>query len=113
MATSTGKIGVYLESGRKRAFAGSIDWPGWCRSGRDEGSALTALFAYGPRYARVLQGTRLGFQAPRDASAFAVIERLPGNATTDFGAPDATPSGDSQPLDDAELRRPQAVLRAC
>lgn len=56
---------------------------------------------------------RLGFQAPDDVSAFVVVERLKGNATTDFGAPDAAPPGDTQPPDDAELRRLQAILKAC
>jgi len=60
MARPLNKIDVYLEIGKKRTFAGAIDWPGWCRSGRDEPSALQALFDYGPRYAHVLRNTRLG-----------------------------------------------------
>ena len=113
MARSSNQIDVYLEIGEKRTFAGVIDWPGWCRSGRDEGSALQALFDYGPRYARVLRAARLGFRAPADASAFAVIERLEGSATTDFGAPGVAPSSDARPVDDVELRRFQALLKAC
>ena len=113
MARSSNKIGVYLEIGKKRTFAGVIDLPGWCRSGRDEGSALQALVEYGPRYARVLHATRTGFQAPADTSAFVVIERLEGNTTTDFGAPDVVPSSDTGPVDDAELRRFQMLLKAC
>ncbi len=107
------QIEVYLEIAQKRTFAGAVEWPGWCRSGRDEASALQALFEYGPRYARVLRAARLGFRAPTEASAFAVIERLKGNATTDFGAPDAAPSSDTRPVDEAELRRFQAALKAC
>ncbi len=113
MARSSNKIDVYLEIGKKRTFAGVIDWPGWSRSGRDEGSALQALFEYGPRYARVLCAARLGFRAPADASAFAVSERLEGNATTDFGAPGLAPSSDADPVDEVELRRFQALLKAC
>ncbi len=113
MDQSSPKIDVYLEIGKKRAFAGAIDWPGWCRSGRDQASALQALFDYGPRYARVLRAAPLGFQAPAAASALAVVERLEGNATTDFGAPDLAPSGDAQPVDDAGLQRFQALLEAC
>lgn len=90
-----------------------MDWPGWCRSGRDEATALQALYDYGPRYARVLRAARLGFQAPADASAFAVVKRLEGNATTDFGAPAIAPSNDTRPVDDAELQRFQALLQAC
>ncbi|HKZ82673.1 MAG TPA: DinB family protein [Anaerolineae bacterium] len=113
MARSSNQIDVYLEIGKKRTFAGVIDWPGWSRSGRDEGSALQALFEYGPRYARVLRAARLGFRAPADASAFAVIERLEGNTTTDFGAPGVAPSSDADPVDEVELRRFQALLKAC
>jgi hypothetical protein len=113
MARAANKIDVYLEIGKKRTFAGALDWPGWCRSGRDEGTALQALLDYGPRYAGVLRPARLGFQAPADASAFAVVERLEGNPTTDFGAPAVAPSSDARPVDDAELRRFQALLEAC
>ena len=103
----------YLEIGQKRVFAGALDWPGWCRSGRDEASALQALCDYGPRYARIFQGTQLNFQPPANPSAFTVVERLPGDATTDFGAPGAIPSSDALPVDAAELQRLQALLQAC
>lgn len=113
MARSANEIDVYFEIGKKRTFAGAIDWPGWSRSGRDESSALQALVEYAPRYARVLGEARLGFQAPADTSALAVIERVEGNATTDFGAPGMAPSSDARPVDDEELRRFQALLEAC
>jgi hypothetical protein len=106
-------INVYLEVGSRRTFAAALDWPGWCRMGRDEATALQTLFEYGPRYARILRPARLGFQSPDDLSVFVVVERLKGNATTDFGAPDLAPASDTQPLDDAELRRLQALLKAC
>jgi hypothetical protein len=41
-----------------------------------------------------------------------VVERLEGNATTDFGAPDIAPSSDTKPLDEAELQRLQTLLQA-
>ncbi|MCL4298337.1 MAG: hypothetical protein KJ077_21550 [Anaerolineae bacterium] len=107
------KISVYLEIGQKRTFAGAVDWPGWCRSGRDEAAALQALLDSGPRYARILRSARLGFQAPTDESAFTVIERLEGDSTTDFGAPSIAPSSDAQPVDDAELEHLQKLLKAC
>lgn len=113
MAKSSNPLDVYLEVGKKRTFAGVIDWPGWCRMGRDEDTALQSLFDYGPRYVRVLRPARLGLQTPRTISAFTVAERLKGNATTDFGAPDLAPASDTQPLNDKELRRLQAILQAC
>src|SRR5437879_1748814 len=111
MAQSSNRVDgydVYLEIGQKRIFAGAIDWPGWCRSGRDEATALQSLFDYGPRYAQALRSARLGFRAPAGVTAFNVVERLAGSSTTDFGAPDAAPSYDKQPINDAELRWLQA-----
>ncbi|MGH2605807.1 MAG: hypothetical protein ACRDG5_04380 [Anaerolineales bacterium] len=113
MPRSSRKTRVYLEVGKKRTFAGAIDWPGWCRSGRDEGSSLQALAAYGPRYARALRPARLGFGAPANASSLAVTERLQGNATTDFGAPDASPADDAKPVESRDLRRFHAILKGC
>ena len=104
---------VYLECGKKRTFAGSLDWPGWCRQGPNEAEALVALLAYGPRYGSVLAGTRLGFVAPKDLSHLTVLERLPGTATTDFGAPGVPPTVDHNRLCDAvTLKRFEKILRA-
>lgn len=113
MAPAITKVPVYLEIGQKRTFAGALDWPGWCRSGRDEACALQALLENAPGYARVLRSTRLGFKAPTDISAFVVQERLQGNATTDFGAPGLAPAWDASPVDSTELKRLQNMLRAC
>jgi len=113
MAKASNKIDVYLESGEKRTFAGAVDWPGWCRSGPDEASALQALVDYAARYARILRAEEFAFQAPISISAFNVIERIKGNATTDFGAPDLAPSADAEPVNDADLQRFQSILKAC
>ncbi|MGH2627735.1 MAG: hypothetical protein ACRDHY_13915, partial [Anaerolineales bacterium] len=113
MARSARKVRVYLEVGKKRLFAGAVDWPGWCRSGPDERSSLLALVAYGPRYAQALRSAKLGFSAPPDVTELEVTERLPGNATTDFGAPDASPPDDARPVRNGDLRRFASILRAC
>jgi len=107
------KLEVYLELGSKRTFAAALDWPGWCRAGKDESSALQALFDYAPRYSKIIRPARLGFEAPKDIAAFEVMERLKGNATTDFGAPDIAPKIDEKPIDDEALRHIQAILKAC
>jgi hypothetical protein len=106
-------IAVYLEVAKRRVFAGALDWPGWCRSGRDEDGALDALVAYGRRYKAALGRTAHGFTLPADASALEVAERLEGDATTDFGAPGAAPASDQEPLDEAEAKRLAAILQAC
>jgi hypothetical protein len=112
MARNTDTTGVYLEVGQKRTFAGALDWPGWCRSGRDEAAALRALAEYGPRYAQVPRAAELAFHPPAEASGFAVVERLAGTNATDFGAANVAPSCDAEPLDAASLERSQALLRA-
>ncbi len=105
-------IKVYLEIGKKRTFAGAIDWPGWCRNGREEASALQALVDYGPRYGRVLHAAEIEFQPPADASALVVANRLAGNATTDFGAPAIMPEADTEPINQMELGRYRQLLMA-
>jgi hypothetical protein len=112
MASSSSKTEVYLEIGKKRVFAGAIEWPGWCRSGRDEAAALQALFDYGTRYAHLLRPAGLGFTAPTSLSDFNVIERLKGGTTTDFGAPEAAPSNNKKSVDEAELQRLKLLLEA-
>jgi len=105
-------IDVAIERGSKRAFASALAWPGWARSGRDEESALDSLLSYGPRYAVALRGARRGFRPPKDAKALVVVERLKGDATTDFGAPSIAPAVDADPVDARELRRLRTILEA-
>jgi hypothetical protein len=102
---------VYIEVGGKRAFASAADWPGWCRAGKDEPSALENLAAYAPRYAPVAKLARVDF--PKDATNFVVIERLKGNATTDFGAPGIPAKDESKPMTPKETERMVALVEAC
>jgi hypothetical protein len=107
------RIEVYLECGKKRTFAGALNWPGWCRYGRHETEALEALLEYGPKYASVLARTKLGFVAPNDLEQLVVVERLRGNATTDFGAIGIPPAVDrDRSCSAAEIKRFEKILRA-
>src|SRR5262245_11569848 len=110
MGTVARPIDVYLEIGKKRIFAGAVDWPGWCRSGRDEESALATLLDYGVRYRKDLGRAAADLRLPAELR---VVERLKGDATTDFGAPGAAPSFDDQQLADAEVDRLMRILKAC
>jgi hypothetical protein len=112
MAGNPEQTAVYLEVGRKKVFAGVLDWPGWQRAGRDEEAVLAALAAYGPRYARIFSRTRVDFVPPVGPAAFAVVERLEGTSTTDFGAPDRAPARDAEPFDEAARERSEAILAA-
>ena len=104
-------IAAYLEAGTKRVFACAYDWPGWCRSGRDEAAALAALATAAPRYSLVARAAGVVFPAPASAT-LRVVERLPGSATTDFGAPGAIASRDLEPMSVEEAARQSALLAA-
>ena len=108
----TGRIPVYLEVTSKRTFAGAIECPGWCRAGKTADDALQALVDYADRYARVIARSRLGFNAPGSVEDLEVVERLKGNATTEFGAPGVPPGADHRPLREAELNRLTTILEA-
>jgi hypothetical protein len=106
-------VDVYVEVGSKRVFAGALGWPGWCRSGRDEDAALEALTAYAPRYADAVRGMKPAFRVPRSPTVLSVVERLKGDATTDFGAPSVAPRTDAARVDAAELARLERLLASC
>ena len=105
-------IEVSLEVGAKRVFASALDWPGWCRSGKGEQLALDALATAAPRYAVV--ATEAGFPLPaHPASLMDVVERLPGSASTDFGAPGAAGAADARPQTGEDGARLAALVAAC
>jgi hypothetical protein len=106
------RLRAYLEVTPKKTFAGAVDWPGWERSGRDADAALAKLVDYGPRYARVLARSRLGFEAPGDIAELDVGERVKGTPTTEFGAPAVGPKEDAQPVDGDDLTRLTRILEA-
>ena len=104
-------IRVYLEIGEKRVFASALEWPGWTRSARDEQRALETLAAYAPRYASVPKAAHVDFAIGAKPS-FKVVERVKGNATTDFGAPGIQASSDTKSLAPIEAERICALLAA-
>jgi hypothetical protein len=81
---------VYVEAADKKAFACAVDWPGWCRAGKDEDAAVASLVAYADRYAEVAALAAVAFRPGQPD----VVERVPGNATTAFGAPGVVPALD-------------------
>ena len=101
-------IQVYLERGTKKVFACAYDWPGWCRSGKTEELAIEALGDYRARYAPVVE--EAGLRMPR--GDFEVVERIPGDGTTDFGAPGAVPALDKEPLTRKRAERLATLVAA-
>jgi hypothetical protein len=100
---------VYVETGTKKVFVCSVAFPGWCRSGKDEESALAALAAYADRYAPVAE--RAGVRFARRPT-FDVVERVAGSGATDFGVPDSVPAIDHEPLTARQRRRLANLMSA-
>jgi hypothetical protein len=103
-------IPVYIESGDKKVFACAVDYPGWCRSGKDEASALEALAGYAPRYAEVAKRAKAAF--PSGDPELEVVERIKGKGATDFGIPHEIPRLDAEPLTARQAARQVGLMEA-
>ncbi len=101
-------VRVLIEATGKRVFASAVDWPGWARTARNEEAAVTALGEHAERYAVVAAEAGLPFSP----GGYIVIERVPGTATTDFGAPDRPGAVEGELLSKAEARRMTALVAA-
>jgi hypothetical protein len=110
MPDSPAPLRVYLDEGRKKTFAVAFDWPGWARPARTAEAALETLEAYLPRFAPVARRARL--QPPAVDGGFEIVERVPGTATTDFGALGNPPGADLAPLEPGETDRLAALVGA-
>ena len=106
------RIDVYVEVAKRRTFAAAIDWPGWCRSGKTQEDAVEALAEYAGRYRRAVGRTAGGLKVPRSGPSFDVVERVKGNATTEFGAPGVVPAIDEREVSVESVRRLVSLLNA-
>jgi hypothetical protein len=110
------RIEVCLEVTPKQAFASALEWPGWCRAGRDEDAALEVLASYAGRYAPVAAHAGVSFPP---TVAFEVAERVPGGPATAFAAPECrrpfpqvTAAAERANLTPAAARRLAGLLTA-
>ena len=96
----------------KKSVAFSLDWPGWSRGAKTADLALETLESYRDRYRPIaeLAGMRKEFEA---AGPLEVVEERVGTGSTDFWGISFSPSSTEHgPMDDAELERKLALLRA-
>jgi hypothetical protein len=110
----TDQLRVLLEIGPKgkRSVASSMDWPGLERWGRTEDEAIDRLVAYVPRYTPVAE--RVGLRAEFASQTTPhVVERTPGNTSTDWWGIAHVPSViEADPLTDEELERRIGLMQA-
>ena len=111
----THELRVLLEIGKagKRVVAGATDWPGLERWAKTDDAALERLAAYVPRYADVVERAGLAPDLAAQAQNLVVVERTPGNSSTDFWGIAHVPSElEHGGLSDAELERRLVLLQA-
>lgn len=102
---------IVIEAGTKKVFASALDWPGWSRSAKTEQDALGVLAEYAGRYGKVAD--LAGVDGVEDAAReFVIVERLEGNATTDFGAPGLFADAEFEQMSDDECERQIDLLQA-
>ena len=107
MASAT--VPLLLEEGRTKVFVRALPWPGWCRTAKTPELAIDQLLGHAPRYAQVAK--RAGLTFPK-TPLLEIVERVPGDSTTEFGAPSAHATADDEPLIGKELARWIALLEA-
>lgn len=103
---------VVIEATPRKAFATAIDWPGWSRGARTAEEAIQALLDCAPRYELVARRAGVVFRPPHTVADIEIVERLTGDASTDFGIPAARLTGDDDPISSAELTRLLGLLEA-
>src|SRR6478735_628628 len=97
--TATGRLEIGVERGTKKAFVWALEWPGWCRSGKDPDLAQAALLAAAPRYAVVAEAAGLALPPTLE---LVVVETVTGDGGTDFGVPSVITDLDRRPASAAE-----------
>jgi hypothetical protein len=98
------KLDIGEEVGAKKTFVWAIDWPGWCRSGKDRDLAIAALIAARGRYAKVAR--RAGLELPKvGVGDVRIIESVEGGGGTDFGVPSRITDADRRRTTTADAKR--------
>ena len=109
MAKSTIDIGE--EVAAKKTFVWAIDWPGWCRSGKDRDLAIEAFVAARSRYAKVAR--RAGLELPQvEVDDLHVVESVGGGGGTEFGVPSTITKLDRRRATKADAERLASLVEA-
>lgn len=103
---------VYIETGKSRCFACSLDWPGLSRSGKGEEAALSALSDYVPRYALVAAKADVEFPLT-EGQPWSVVQHVPTRSGgADFGVPTTVLEDDAADWPASAVERTAALLVA-
>jgi hypothetical protein len=105
------KLDIGAEVSAKKTFVWAIDWPGWCRAGKDRDLAIGALLAARARYAKVVR--RAGLDLPQvDGDDLRMVETVVDGGGTEFGVPSSITNLDRRRLAEADSRRLASLVEA-
>jgi hypothetical protein len=105
------RLEIAEEVAAKKAFAWAIDWPGWCRGGKDAVLAREALLDYAPRYAVIAKAAKLDLPDV-DGAELDVVDSVGGGSGTEFGVPSAITDRDRRRVTAKEAERLAAIVEA-
>jgi hypothetical protein len=105
------KLDVGEEVSAKKTFVWAIDWPGWCRAGKDRDLAIESLLAARSRYAKVAR--RGGLDLPKaGADDIRIVETVAGGGGTEFGVPSSITKLDRRRVTKADAERLAGLVEA-
>lgn len=106
-----GRLDIGEEVVPKKTFVWALDWPGWCRSGKDRELAIASLIDHADRYAKVARMAGLDFPAVA-AEDLHTVESVAGGGGTEFGVPSSITELDRKRVSAAEARRLASLVEA-
>ncbi|WP_225154169.1 hypothetical protein, partial [Bradyrhizobium sp. NBAIM08] len=105
------RIDIGEEVTSKKTFVWAIDWPGWCRSGKDRDLAIESLIDHADRYALVAKQADLAFPTAT-ADALHTVESATGGGGTEFGVPSSITDRDRRRVTTKDAERMAAIVEA-
>ena len=105
------QLDIGEEAAAKKTFVWAIDWPGWCRGGKDRDLAIEALIAASWRYAKVARRAGLGLPHV-DAEDLRVVESVGGGGGTEFGVPSSITKLDRRRVTKTDAERLASLVEA-
>jgi len=116
------RLDIGAEVVPKKTFVWAIDWPGWCRGGKDLDLAIEALVQARGRYAKVAQ--RAGLDVPKVEAddhppaelepppVLSIVESVEGGGGTEFGVPSTITELDRRKVTKADAERLASLVEA-
>lgn len=105
------RIEIGEETTPRKAFAWAVDWPGWCRGGKDRDLATASLLDHADRYAEVANVAGLDFPAVETID-LRVVESVGGGSGTEFGVPSTITDLDRSRVTAADAKRLASLVEA-